>query len=80
MRQINGCLERVTQKKESWGRDNQWPGRKRHAGRTRQEITAYNGNIGRFNVGKVKAMLEHFLEYIRKREEDFDKKEATEKV
>ena len=38
------------------------------------------GNIGRFEGGEVKATLEHLLESIRKREDDFDKNEAKEEV
>ena len=45
-----------------------------------EQIPSYIGNIGRFEVGQVKATLEHLLESIRKREEDFDKNEATEEV
>ena len=38
------------------------------------------GYIGRLKVGQVKAMLEHFIESIRKREEDFNNNEAKEEV
>ena len=45
-----------------------------------KKIPAYVGNIGHFKVGQVKATLEHFLESICKREEDFEKNEAIEEV
>ena len=41
-----------------------------------KKIPASVGNMGCFKGGQVKAMLEHLLESIRKREEDFDKNEA----
>ena len=45
-----------------------------------KKIPANVGNIGCFEGGQVKATLEHFLEFIRKREEDFDKNKAKEEV
>ena len=45
-----------------------------------KKMPAYVGNIGRFEGGQVKATLEHLLESIHKREEDFDKNEAKEEV
>ena len=45
-----------------------------------EKIPAYVGNIGRFEGGQVKATLEHLLESIHKREDDFDKNEAKEEV
>ena len=43
-----------------------------------EKIPSYVGNIGHFEGGQVKATLEHLLESICKREEDFDKKKSTE--
>ena len=45
-----------------------------------KKIPANVGNIGRFEGVQVKAMLEHLLESIHKKEEDFDKNEAKEEV
>ena len=45
-----------------------------------EKIPANGGNIGNFEGGEVKATLEHLLESIRKREEDFDKNKAKEEV
>ena len=44
------------------------------------KIPAYVGNIGRFEGGQVKAMLERFLESICNREEGFGKNEVIEQV
>ena len=45
-----------------------------------EKIPDYVVNIGRFEGRQVKATLEHFLESIRQKEEDFDKNEAKEEV
>ena len=44
------------------------------------KIPANVGNLGRFGGRQVKSMLEHLLESVRKREEDFNKNEAKEEV
>ena len=45
-----------------------------------EKIPANVGNIGRFEGGEVKATLEHLLESISKKEEEFDKNEVKEEV
>ena len=45
-----------------------------------EKIPAKVGNIGLFEDGQVKAALEHFLESISKREEDFENRKAKEEV